>query len=379
MSYGADIARSVRRYAPEDKPALREFQIEYFGPHSRQCDDAYFDWLFVKNPYQEPGRPTLWICKRDGVVLGQQASIPVLLKAGAFHYKAAWGMDLMVRTEWRLKGVAPALSAAFEQSAEVLLGQGMSEAAHRAFMRRGWTDMGMLPVLVRPLDPAVCARTPHAPRVTRLTPRFATRGSASLAGLAFGRLAGFTLEPIAAFDEGVDRVWSLASGDYPVLVKRDLSYIRWRFDEIPGETGYRRYYLKRKGEVLGYAVVRHEPWRGGTVGRVIDYLAPQRCLRPLFALLIRELDSQGVAAVLLEQLHRGAQPILRSVGCFGAPVATRFIFEAREGAAPARGLLSTAGSWLLSTADSDLDHEASYRPTAAGTLSVRPEPESSSA
>jgi len=250
-----------------------------------------------------------------------------------------------------------------------LMGQGMSEAAHRAFMRRGWTDMGLLPVFVRPLDPAVCAQTPHAPRVARLTPRFATRGSASLAGIAFGRLAGFSLEPIAAFDEGVDRVWSLASGDYPVLVKRDLGYVRWRFDEVPGETGYRRHYLKRKGEVLGYCVTRLEPWRGATIGRVVDYLVPQRWLRPRFALVIRELNSQRAAAVFLEQLHRGAQPVLRSVGCFRAPAATRFILEAREGAAPAKGLLSQAGAWLLSPADSDFDHEASYRSTWAGKLS----------
>src|SRR5690606_14971012 len=80
-------------------------------------------------PCRDSRGPTLWLCKRDGIVVGQQASIPVMLKVGDLQYRAAWGMDLMVRTEWRLRGVAPALSAAYEDSAEITLGAAMSEAA----------------------------------------------------------------------------------------------------------------------------------------------------------------------------------------------------------------------------------------------------------
>ena len=363
MSYVADIARSITRYEAADRAALLEFQVEYFGARSRQCDDQYFQWLFEKNPYQEPGRPTLWISKRDGVVVGQQASIPVMLKAGDFQYKADWGIDLMVRPEWRLKGVAPALSAEYERSAEVLLGGAMSEAAHRAFMRRGWTDLGMLPFLVRPLDPKVCAQTTHAPRyLTKLTPTFAARGSAKVAGCLLGAAARMSLEPISAFDDHIDRIWAVASGDYHVLVRRDFRYLRWRFDEIPGSTGYQRYYLQHRGKVIGYAVTRLEPWRGYVVGRVIDYLAPRTALGPLLALVIRELDSQAVAAVFIEQLHHGSERVLRMLGCFRAPAATRFIMNAHGAASPLKGLLGTAGSWLVSLADSDLDHEASYAP-----------------
>lgn len=363
MSYQAQIARLVRRYVPADRAALREFQTEYFGAHSRQCDDRYFEWLFEQNPYQEAGKPTLWLCKNDGVVLGQQASIPCLVKVGDVELKAGWGIDLMVRNEWRLKGVAPALSAAYEESAEVLLGAAMSEAAHRAFLRRGWTDRGMLSFRVRPLDPEACAQTTHAPRVlTKLTPQFAARGSAYAAGVILGRLTGSSLEPITSFDERVDAVWSTASTDYGVLVRRDFKYLHWRFDLIPGETAYQRHYLKRKGQVVGYAVTRLEQWRGNTVARLVDYLAPRALLSVLFALVLREMNSQGVAVVFIEQLHQGAERVLRSLGCFRARASTRFIFNVRGSAAPFRNVLNSAESWLLNLADSDLDHEASYRP-----------------
>ena len=377
MSYLSHLSSSISRYESGDQAALREFQIEYFGAGSRQCDDLYVEWMFQKNPYQEPGRPTVWICKRDGVVVGQQASIPVILKAGDSEYKAAWGVDLMVRTEWRLKGVAPALSAVYEQSAEVLLGLAMSEGARRAFLRRGWIDQGLLPVFVRPLDPAACAQTAHAPRfLTKLTPKLATRGSAHAAGALLRGLTSTVLEPITAFDERADAVWTYASKDYNVLVKRDFEYLRWRFDEMPGHTGYQRYYLKRRGEVVGYAVTRLEPWRGSIVGRLIDYLAPKASLWPLLALVIRELNSREVAAVFVEQLHEDAQRVLRMLGCFRAPAATRFIFNARGNAAPLQSALSSADAWFVNLADSDRDHTAAYQPVA---ISERREQVSSSA
>jgi GNAT superfamily N-acetyltransferase len=363
MSYLADIARSVKRYDPADKAALRAFQAEYFGPASRQCDDRHFEWLFERNPYRDTVGPTLWLCKRDGMVVGQQASIPVMLKAHDLEYRAAWGMDLMVHKDWRLRGVAPALTAAYEDSAEITLGAAMSDAAHRAFLRRGWVDLGFLPFWVRPLDLAACAKSTHVPKLlAKLTPGLLTRGSAYAAGRIIGGLGRSSLEPVAAFDERSDQLWTSASPDYGVLVRRDLRYLRWRFDEIPGRTGYERYYMIRKGEVLGYAVIRLEFWRGSTVGRVVDYLAPRASLRALLALVIETLNSKRAAAVFVEQLHHRSEGVLRSLGCFRAPAATRFIFNARSSASPLRGLLADRHDWYVSPADSDLEHEAMHAP-----------------
>jgi hypothetical protein len=239
----------------------------------------------------------------------------------------------------------------------------MSEGARRAFLRRGWIDQGLLPVFVRPLDPAACAQTAHAPRfLTKLTPKLATRGSADAAGAFLRHFTSTVLEPISAFDERANAVWMSASRDYNVLIKRDFEYLRWRFDEMPGHTGYQRHYLKRKGEVVGYAVTRLEPWRGSIVGRLIDYLAPKASLWPLLALVIRELNSCKAAAVFVEQLHEDAEHVLRMLGCFRAPATTRFIYNARGNAAPLKNSLSNADTWFVNLADSDRDHAAAYHP-----------------
>ena len=121
MSYFAEIARSVTRYEPGDKPALRAFQRAYFGA-TRQTDERFFEWLFERNPHQESDRPPVWLCKRDGTVVGQQASIPVVLKIDDIEQRAAWLIDWMVHPDWRLKGVAPALLTANTSEYELMLG-----------------------------------------------------------------------------------------------------------------------------------------------------------------------------------------------------------------------------------------------------------------
>lgn len=359
MSYLADIERSVVPYDPSNKTALREFQRAYFGPTSRQCDDRFAEWLFEQNPHRDPNEPTLWLCKRDGVVVGQQASIPVRLKVGELQYRAAWVIDLMVHPDWRLKGVAPALFAAYAKSTEVMLGLGLEDLAYRTFRRAGWKDIGTLSLFVRPLDPQACAKGLNAPKLlTKLAPRVLVGGSAQIIGRVAGGFSRVSLEAIPAFDERVDRVWAVASRDYDIVLKRDFASLRWRFDEIPYRACYERYYFARKGKIVGYVVIRMDAWYGRTVGRVIDYFTERQSLAVCLALIIAELHAKGTAAVFFEQLHAGSVNVLRALGCLRVRTSERFMFNLRDRSAPLAGTLNQADRWFVTPGDSDLDQIA---------------------
>jgi GNAT superfamily N-acetyltransferase len=350
------MQRSVVPYDPSEKSGLRDFQRDYFGADSRQCDDAFCDWLFECNPHRAPDSPVRWLCKRDGLVVGQQASIPVVLKAGGIEYRASWGIDLMVHAQWRLKGVAPALAAAHEHSADILLGLGMSPAAYRAFSRAGWADMGCLPFVVRPLDARACAHAlENREWLAKLAPDVLVRGSARIASNLLRGLSRCSLEPIPAFDERVDAVWTSSARDYHVLVKRDYTSLRWRFDQFPDPSCYERYYLTRASRVLGYAVVRMDSWRGHRIARLVDYLTERRYITPLFALLIDAMRAKGTAAVFIEQLHPNSAGVLTLLGCFRVGAVTRFILKTKPTAARFAELLTQAHSWLVTRADSDSD------------------------
>lgn len=359
MSYLADIARSVVRYNPGHKTRLREFQKTYFGAESRQADDAFAEWLFERNPNRDPQGPSFWVCERDGAIVGQQGSIPVALKVGEAEQRAAWLIDWMVHPDWRLKGVAPALIAAYVNSTDIAFGLSLEALPYRTVKRSGWQDLGKMSLFVRALDPQACAQVLNlSPRLARLAPQALVGGSAQVAGRVAGALAGLAIEPVATFDERIDGVWAAANRDYPIIVKRDFAYLRWRFDDGPHRPLYERYYFKRKGEVVGYAVARVANWRGHRIVRVIDYFAQRKRLAPLLARLIGELNTKDVIAVFVEQCYSGSETALRSLGCFsvGAENRQRFMFRLREPASPLGGALSDVNRWFMMTADADFDH-----------------------
>lgn len=354
MSYAARIARSIAPYEPSDRPALRAFQREHFGTNARQSDDDHFAWLFERNPHFSPGETALWLCKRDGVIVGQQARLPVVLKAGDGEYRAWWGVDLLIDPEWRLKGVGPALFSAYERSAEILLGLGLSEAAYRMCLRSGWSDLGMLPLMARPLDAGACAEALGSRKwLARLAPKMLVKGSAHAAGAAVRRFRGGSLDLIPSFDERVDAVWALASHDYPVLVKRDFRSLRWRFDEVPGAERYERYYIRCRGQLRGYAVIRWDQWRGHKVAHLLDYLCPRASRTSLLALVIDAVAERNAVALFIEQLSAGENVGILPFGCFQAGAANRFMVKAGGSSSALSSVLCDVSSWFVSRADSD--------------------------
>jgi GNAT superfamily N-acetyltransferase len=357
MSYAADLARSVVRYDSGQREQLRIFQRTHFGSMSRQADDRFFDWLYEQNPHRDGTGPALWLCMRDGIIVGQQGAIPVRVKVGDAECCALWGIDLMVHPRWRLKGVGPALLFAYQQSADLCLGMGLSDASYNAFRRQGWRDMGKLTVFVRPLDPHACSQASQAPRLLKVTPKFLLSGSARLIGSVTRGINGASLEPIPTFDERAEGIWRTASPDYPVLVKRDFTALRWRFDASPNRGCYERYYLMQKRTAVGYVVVRFDEFRGHKVAHVIDCLAGARWLPSLLALTLAELSAKRAAAVFIEQLNERAAPVLKLMGCWPVTRSTHFILRASAGLEPAPPALCDAGSWFTTLADSDCDHQ----------------------
>ena len=269
---------------------------------ARQADPTWLAWQEA-NP-ELGGSPLLaWICRRDGAIVGSQGSVPFRLKEGDRVLQAAWAVDLMVEPEWRLRGVGPALAEAQTQASELVAALGISPAAYRAYLRAGWRDLGDIPIYVRPRD------------VNWSVSQAGLRGARAVAARAVGRPALFLtrlgsnlvsrmmrtrFERVDRFDERVDGAWAVASAKYPVLSARDLTTLRWRYDDVPDATRNARHYLVSGGHVRGYVVTRRERWRDGEVLAIIDFLAPPRWMLALLGRVIalkrRATSSRSPAA-----------------------------------------------------------------------------------
>jgi hypothetical protein len=353
----------IERYRDSDAGDLRAFQLRTFGDGARQLDRPRFAWLLERNPCRSPDGIGLWVCRRDGAVVGQQAEIAFSLKVGDRVRPAAWTIDLMVDEAWRIKGVGPGLVATQLAERGLAGGLNLSDKGKRTYERGGWTDLGVVGVYVRPLDVRRAVRLAPVPRRLRqLAPLTGLALRAlDLALAAAARTAGLRLEAVDRFDERVDEVWAAASPDYPVLAVRDAATTRWRLDERPDRERLRRFVLRRGGATLGYVAWRHSTGPGDLAAIVVDYLAPARWVAPLLTLAAFEARRDGAIALLCKTRNAPADRRLRRAGFVWRAAATddpvRFMFHCAEaeGADVAR-LVTDPVAWFVTSADSDLEY-----------------------
>jgi GNAT superfamily N-acetyltransferase len=364
MSLAVRLRQEITRYAPRDRGLLREFQREQFGAQARQLDEEHFEWLFNRNPWQPSEGPQLWICKKDGKVVGQQAGVPFHLKVGRRYCRASWAIDLMVDPRWRLRGVGPALSEVYTASNEITVGLGISDAAHKAFLRAGWLDLGTVPLYVRPLD---VNRMPKG--------RFPGDGGHAwvgrmanpvvrlfdMVGGTCARWKGAILRPVEQFDERVDALWDAVCGRYAVIARRDFRGLHWRFDALPDRHDYRRFCLMEGDTLRGYAVIRMAICHGAAAGIVVDYLAAPEWLRPLFARGVEYLRNAGAAAVYCTTLGPGVGAWTHPLGFVRRESGVRLMVRLSEAVRTLSRAVANARHWFITLADSDADYHHHQR------------------
>ena len=361
MKVPARFKVGITRYTAADADDLLAFQLRTFGPGVRQVDTGRAAWLFDRNPCRsEDATRDLWVCRRDDAVVGQQAEIPFDLKAGSHERRAAWAVDLMVDDAWRLRGVGPALVSTQLDHRPIVAGLNLSDKGHATYTRGGWTDLGIVPVYLRPLDlgravaaglgagahrpPLAGRRTGPARRRQRRPGRAARRGRPARADRRLRR----------AGRRGVaGRV-----PHYPVLARRDAASLRWRIDDRPDQGRMQRYYLVARGRTVGYVVLRPAGTAVAPTAVIVDYLAAPRWVAPLLVAAGGVARRQGAVALSVKTRNEPADRQLRAAGFVrrdrGTDEPVRFMVHCTDAAVSA--LVDDPANWFVTSADSDLEY-----------------------
>jgi GNAT superfamily N-acetyltransferase len=355
------LIREARPYGPGDREGLRRFHEEMFGPECPQLDDARFRWLYEDSPSASPDAPPVWLLLKNDRIAGEQAGIPHRLKVGREEYRASWAIDLMVREEWRMRGIGPALSEAHTLAFDVVVAAGATDLVYPAYLRLGWHDLGGIPFFLKPIDLGrLLSMRLVLSRPLLLGTRLVSWGIRALDTVsALGsRSTAPTLEVVPNFDERVDDIWEACSPYYPVIAKRDLAGLRWRFDHPVPAGRYERGYLLCDGSVRGYAVLRVGSLLGAPMGFIVDYLCAPRDTAKLLLACVERFRRQSVAGVVCEILNDHAREPLRRAGFLRVKrrVDRRLLWKAGRGRPPEAALLDDPRNWFLTRADGDVEH-----------------------
>lgn len=344
-----------------DLAAYRRFIARMLGEHDLRADNDFIRWIFDENPAAEVR--ALWVYRRSGNIVASRASIPFELKAGESTYSAAWTVDVTADPSVRRSGVAYELASAAGHHICIRGGLSLSDDGYRFALRQGFVDVGRVTRYVCPINARSLRRRFETSRKGRwFVGPLISIGSRIVTVSSRVRRGGNRLSPVEEFDARSDTVWRNVSSSYEVISRRDLRWLRWRFDKSPEKDQYLRYYLTKNNDPHGYLVLRPIKWHGLLGLDIVDYLAAPRDLPSLFAWAIDVAKHEGAAVLRCTTLNaKGLWP-LRSLGFTGRSSDTRFVVRIPDSKNQYEIVLDPA-SWFLTPADSDLEFCLSKPPT----------------
>jgi GNAT superfamily N-acetyltransferase len=201
-------------------------------------------------------------------------TIPTRVSLHGEPHVANLCLNVATAAEWRGRGV---FSALLDQVSAVSGEEGLAftfafpnRASHPSFIKRAsYTDVGSVPLLLRPLNPQRLVR--------KKTGNRALARIASVAGLIWRPLPArppdeapdVEITPVESFDDSFTAFWERIKRRFPVMVVRDAAYLNWRFVEVPIRR-YARFAARSHGEVRGYIVLRVAPVSRFDAGLIVD-------------------------------------------------------------------------------------------------------------
>jgi GNAT superfamily N-acetyltransferase len=346
-------ALAVHRRVPGDDEELFRLYGEVFGQGMSAASRRRWQWQYLDNPATPPDGPEIWVAREDGALLGQYASMPVRLWWGGREVRSSWGMDVFLRAEARGKGVGARLFTAWSDHVEVALGLGLTPSSYGLFKKLRYVDVGPVPFYRKVLDARAGARR----RLGALGPAVAPflRGALAVRQReAAVDAGGRTVRRVDTFSEEYDGLWERARASYVMCVRRDLPYLRWKYQLCP-ERAYEIREARTGGTLAGFAVSRQEDYRGVRLGWVIDVFADgeDHATRDVLLRDVMEgFAADGVARAQAFGLDARLGAALERRGFRRGPSPMQFCVRARV---DSDAVFARTDRWHVVFGDSDMD------------------------
>ena len=243
----------IKQLELSEKNELLNFLRKVYADNPRMSDASFWDWHFLKNPYVDANNLPVWIAKYGDEIVGQLAATPVKLKVGDEEKRAMWILDLIVRPDWRRKGLGKNLAAVAEKYCPLGLGVNTAEQHSTALLESlGWTMFGKVPRYNKLLYPGEALSEISRIKIAR---RFANAVFAPLRPRFNGNTFGKNLRRIEKFDSSFDELWRESAAQWTCAVVRETAFLKWQYDDQPGKKYDILARYDENEKLLGYAVL----------------------------------------------------------------------------------------------------------------------------
>jgi len=271
MNENIDRSWEKRPFNKNDQEKIAEL---YKNVHSRPFELHEWKWQF-QGAFAEEGY--IWVADHQGTLAGQYATVPIRMQIANQNIKGALSLDTMTHSDFRKQGIFVTLAKeVYNQlgSKDVKLVYGFpNENSFRGFIKHlDFVVLENLPALTRPLNISEILRSKIRNGVVA---RLVGTPVQTVFDVLFKRKIGsrdIKIEQKPEFPKEVDQLFRELSPEFPNLVIRDYSYLKWRYDQNP-QHNYDNFFGYRSGKLAGFCVCSRTERKGITIGLIVDLFA----------------------------------------------------------------------------------------------------------
>lgn len=280
-----EILWSLRRYREGDELGIFDFLNASFGKwHSLE----YWRWKYKRNP---AGAPIIWVAERDGKIISHYAVVPVKMKVGNSYVTGSFSCDAATLPDYQGKGVfSSVINRCYLDAAQknIPLTYGFSDIGMGPTYKR-YERIGRIAFFIRmwkPLNWELLMR-----RYVRNKALAQTAGQLLRKTLC-RRTArvDVEIENVRRFDERINEFCREISRNFPIIVRRDDTYLNWRYVEHP-EKDYTIYLAIKNDRILGYCVLSEFQSQSLRIGFIVDIIGFQDRYNAVACLIGRALQT----------------------------------------------------------------------------------------
>jgi acyl carrier protein len=324
-------------------------------------------WMFLESAQRLGLEPLYWtVADEHENWLAFMGAIPVEVqvhdRVGVFW----WLVDTMVLEPFRREAYGLQLMAAAEKELPFSLSLGQSAEMRQILDKLGWRVVASQRTLVLPLKEWDLVRHRFSGKVMAAPAAVALRLAVATRRLWIGKIAtSVELKPVVRYGSEHDTLWEQVRHAYPCAVRRNASYLNWKFVDQPGQE-FLRWDCYLKGSLIGSAVVRTDapnkvyPYRRAYLVDVLIDANDSARVRAVFSAIARQCEALGAAALVWQITDSRLVRLARQLGFVDRGI-TRYVLVG-PGPAPAEFLpeIESPHCWLATMGDSDIDRPQNY-------------------
>lgn len=310
-------------YAEKYMQEILAMTIENYGTENDISHEDFLRHEYFENPAGD-ALISLAVDEKSGRLAGQYLIWPMRFSVHGETVSCSNSLNTLTRAEYRGQGIFSCLAEEVYRQAEES-GQafcyGMPNPnSYPGFIKRlSFSELGRLPLLLRPLRPSGIVREFLHSRglegAARLFDPLFRVGAGEANGAALYRVNHENLEVMNQF-------WAAVKGKYPVMNTKDAAFIRFRYLDMPRRTYY-PYLVIQDGRPVCFAVGRIMDVAGMRCAMLAEFLflpGQEAAARFLLNRLLHEMQEEGaVLAGCLMAAHTEEYRFLKRHGFFPCP------------------------------------------------------------